>query len=74
MWLLLSAKLRRYLLASVALPLAGRAAGAVGDRLEKRAGEPTRASRTLRKGSELASRKRRKQAQAARDEERRAGA
>ncbi len=48
MWLLLSARLRQWLLVTVVLPLVGRAAGGVATRIERSRG-PNTVSTTLRR-------------------------
>ena len=56
MWVLLSQGLRRWVIASVALPLGIRAVGAIAGRLERSEG-PTALSRGLRGASALAGRR-----------------
>lgn len=55
MWLLLSGRLRRWVLLTVAVPLAAGAANRISDRIERR-GTTTRLSRTLRRAGSLHSR------------------
>ncbi|NAZ82897.1 hypothetical protein GTR02_13830 [Kineococcus sp. R8] len=52
MWVLLSAGLRRWLIASVAVPVGARALGAVARQVELRGGPP-KLARTLRSASSL---------------------
>jgi len=52
MWVLLSSGLRRWVIASVAIPLGARALGAVAGQVEARGGS-TKLSRTLRSASSL---------------------
>jgi len=51
-WVLLSSGLRRWVIASVAVPLGARALGAVASQVEARGGSP-KLSRTLRSASSL---------------------
>jgi hypothetical protein len=57
MWVLLSTAARRWLIASIALPLAAKAVAMVAGRLERRNG-PTRLSKVLRRTSSLTSARR----------------
>jgi hypothetical protein len=51
MWVFLGRWIRRYLLVAVALPIAGRLLGALGQRAERRTG-PNLATRGLRGGGD----------------------
>ncbi|NIZ91165.1 hypothetical protein [Kineococcus rubinsiae] len=52
MWVLLSSGLRRWLIASIAIPLGAKALGGVAGRIESRGGA-TKLTRTLRSASSL---------------------
>jgi hypothetical protein len=57
MWVLLSRRLRTWVLISVALPLIGALARAVAERIEQRHGGPTRTTRALHQAGDLAGRR-----------------
>lgn len=59
MWVLLSATVRRWVILTVALPLAAKVLAVLAKRLERRNG-PTRLTRGVRRAGSLASARRRR--------------